>query len=271
MPEPEPEPSDATLFAALGFSWDRAAVPRNVPMRSIPRACFPLHKELAQFVWEAGVFEGNPITFPEVQTLLGGITVGGRRVSDHRQVLNLLAGHRALLTLVKAGRFALSEDVFAELNGLLTGRDVSVPKGGVFRGEGWQAAGSRTREALRAGMAALEGCPPLERALAFFLFAALQMFLREANERTALLMMNGVLMSSGIDPLRVPATRAREYGEKMASFHWRQNASEMLNFLVDCHPDAPLMRETGRQHQDEQRKTPARSPAGPTCPPAETQ
>ncbi len=35
------------------------------------------------------MLEGNPFTYPEVQTLLEGITVGGRRLSDERQILSL--------------------------------------------------------------------------------------------------------------------------------------------------------------------------------------
>jgi len=33
--------------------------------------------------------EGNPITWPEVKTLMDGVTVGGHRIDDQRQVLNL--------------------------------------------------------------------------------------------------------------------------------------------------------------------------------------
>lgn len=44
---------------------------------------------LPGYVWDAAVLEGNPFTYPEVQTLLEGITVGGRKLSDERQILNL--------------------------------------------------------------------------------------------------------------------------------------------------------------------------------------
>jgi len=44
---------------------------------------------LPEYVWDAGVLEGNPFTFPEVKTLLDGVTVGGRKLSDQEQILNL--------------------------------------------------------------------------------------------------------------------------------------------------------------------------------------
>lgn len=39
-------------------------------------------------MFETVKLEGNPFTFPEVQTLLDGITVGGRKLSDLQQVIN---------------------------------------------------------------------------------------------------------------------------------------------------------------------------------------
>ncbi|CZR83213.1 hypothetical protein CDFC105_43918 [Clostridioides difficile] len=36
-----------------------------------------------------GNLENNPFTFPEVQTLLDGITVGGHKLSDQNQILTV--------------------------------------------------------------------------------------------------------------------------------------------------------------------------------------
>ena len=78
---------------------------------------------------------------------------------------------------------------------------------------------------FREGVAALQGCEPFERAMAFFLFAALQPFFFDGNKRTGRFMMNGVLMSHGMDAISVPAAKAQAFNEKMA-------------FLAGCHPDA---------------------------------
>jgi hypothetical protein len=48
-------------------------------------------------------------------------------------------------------------------------------------------------------------------------------------------MMNGVLMSSGIEAISIPAARALEFNSKMASFYPSRDATEMMGFLVDCH------------------------------------
>jgi hypothetical protein len=88
------------------------------------------------------------------------------------------------------------------------------------------------------GVTALQECEPFERATAFFLFGALQQFFFDGNKRTSRFMMNGVLMSHGIDAISVPAARAQEFNEKMVRFYLSKDATEMMAFLAGCHPDA---------------------------------
>src|SRR5260364_304929 len=57
------------VFEALGFQWDRTRVPNTIPVYSVDRTCFRFHRMLPEFVWDAGVLEGNPLTFVEVKTL----------------------------------------------------------------------------------------------------------------------------------------------------------------------------------------------------------
>lgn len=91
---------------------------------------------------------------------------------------------------------------------------------------------------FREGLAALNACEPFEKGMAFFLFGALQEFFFDGNKRTSRFMMNGVLMSNGIDAISVPAARAQAFNEKMVRFYLTKDATEMMSFLVDCHPEA---------------------------------
>jgi hypothetical protein len=50
-------------------------------------------------------------------------------------------------------------------------------------------------------------------------------------------MMNGILMSAGIDAISVPAMKAQDFNEKMVRFYIHKDATEMMSFLVSCHPD----------------------------------
>lgn len=246
------------LFTALGFHWTRDAVPASLPTHSRERVCFRFHRMLPEFVWDASMLEGNPFTFPEVKTLLDGVTVGGRRLSDQDQVLNLAESSRHLLGLVRSGNFTLDKPTFCTLQGIVARKEAL--EWGHFRGEGNETAytpdvglGAHGRytplptaagapelnRVFQAGLLALEAQVPgpVERALAFFLFGALQQFFFDGNKRSSRLMMNGILMSAGLDAISIPAARAQEFNERMVQFYLTREASGMMAFLLDCHPE----------------------------------
>ncbi len=252
-----PEIDRHGIFKALGFRWDQMVLADSVPTWSVERVCFRFRKMLPQFVWETAVLEGNPFTFPEVKTLLDGITVGGRKVSDHEQILNLADAGKYVLESVLARNFTLSKKTFTTLNGLIA-RNESL-EWGVFRGEGHETnyspdvmLGERGRyvpTATRAGAPELNHMfesavmhmshlPPFERALSFFLFGSLHQFFFDGNKRTSRFMMNGILMSNGIDAIGIPADRAQEFNMKMVDFYISKDATDMMDFLMSCHPDA---------------------------------
>ncbi|KAA1195160.1 Fic family protein [Photorhabdus heterorhabditis] len=255
------------LFNVLGFRWDRSAVPLIIPIYSIERVCFRFHRMLPEFVWDASVLEGNPFTFPEVKTLLDGVTVGGRKVSDQEQVLNLAKSSKRLLSLVKKGQFELTKATFTELHSIVARNEAL--EWGRFRGEGQEinytpdvSLGEYGRHTplptvpdapelnriFQAGMAALDECQPFEKGAAFFLFGALQQFFFDGNKRTSRFMMNGILMSNGIDAISVPAAKLHEFNEKMVRFYLSKDATEMMMFLVDCHPEAEQIRAANTQN-----------------------
>ena len=244
------------LFSALGFSWNRLKTPNAISTHSIERVTFRFHQMLSVFVWDASVLEGNPFTYPEVKTLLDGVSVGGRKISDQEQVLNLAESSKHLLALVKASKFKLDKATFTELHSLVARNEAL--EWGHFRGEGKEisytpdvALGEQGRYTP---LPTLTGAPdlnrvfiegveelnnqvahPFEKALAFFLFGALQQFFFDGNKRTSRFMMNGILMSAGIDAISVPAAKVQEFNEKMVRFYLNKDATEMMEFMVGCY------------------------------------
>jgi Fic family protein len=244
--------SEAT--STLGFTWDSAAVP-ELPARGIRRALWRFMRMLPAYVWDAAVLEGNPFTYPEVQTLLEGITVGGRRLSDERQILSLSESATHLHDLVESGRFALSKETSDYLNHLTARYEARH-----FRGEGHELAnvsvslgeygthhppptepgGENLLRRYDRGAAFITGAVPgvFEQAGAYFLFGAFMQFYFDGNKRTARYMMNGWLMSHGIDAISVPAARKQEFNEKMIDFYRSADGTGMLMFLASCHAEA---------------------------------
>lgn len=255
------------IFNKLGFCWDTKSP--AIPVHTINRVCFRFRSMLSEFVWDASVLEGNPITFPEVKTLLEGITVGGHKISDQQQVLNLAESSKDLLDQVRNRSFALTKKTFTALHSIVA-REEAL-EWGVFRGEGQEdnytphvALGRYGRYTplptrpdapelnakYQEGISAIEQLPPFERATVFFLFGAFQQFFFDGNKRTSRLMMNGILMSNGMDAISIPAAKAQEFNEKMVAFYVGKDATEMMTFLALCHPDATFDDESSDQDND---------------------
>jgi Fic family protein len=243
-----------TMRDALGFVWDQSAVQRDIPRFSVERAVWRFRRSLPEYVWDAAVLEGNPFTYPEVQTLLDGITVGGRKISDERQILNLAEAANELARLVKDGEFRLAKGIFDQLQ-YLVARDEAL-ESGHFRGEGkeiltpgvslgeygrylppaTERGGENLRRIYDRGLEFItaELDDEFEQAIAYFLFGSSQQFYYDGNKRTSRYMMNGHLMSQGMDAISVPAARRREFNTEMVDFFRFKNGDGMFRFLTSC-------------------------------------
>jgi len=170
----------------LGFTWDYQ-VPLLAP-KGLERAGFRLQKLFPEYVFNTVYLEDNPFTFPEVQTLLEGITVGGHKLEDQQQVLNQSKSINQLLSLVKKKSFVLDKSTFCQLHNLVAFEEAL--EWGVFRsGEVNQLDGIFSQ-----GIEYLNTITnPLERAIVMFLFGSLNQFFSDGNKRTSRLMIDCVL------------------------------------------------------------------------------
>ena len=240
----------------LGFTWDRPDLPGEGP-RSVDRAVFRCRQMLATIVHDASALEGNPFTWVEVKTLLDGVTVGGRRLTDERQVLNIAAAAKELFAMVRSGAFRLDRPTSHRLHGLIACEEAL--EWGNFRGEGAETSltpnvalgegrvhtppetvpgAANLNKLFTGGVEFLESniADPRERAMAWFLFGALQQFYFDGNKRTSRFMMNGILMSHGFDAISVPAARAETSNRGMVDFYVGLDGTGMMDFLLDCRP-----------------------------------
>ncbi|MBK6999904.1 MAG: Fic family protein [Rhodoferax sp.] len=118
--------------------------------------------------------------------------------------------------------------------------DVSLGEHGRYTPLATVAGAPELNRVFARGLQALQNevQQPFEKAAAFFLFGALQQFFFDGNKRTSRFMMNGFLMSAGIDAISVPAAKAHEFNDNMIRFYLDKDATEMMALLINCHPDA---------------------------------
>lgn len=242
----------------LGFTWDRALLPTDLPRRDLRRACFTLRRAIPEFVWGQLKVEDSPLSYPEVMTLASGFTVGGRNVHDVGEALALIRASKLLLESCEQRTFSLSKEYFCSLHkvastsnqigqGVFRGESlatqdslpfIKLPAGQVYRPLSAGQGGGSLRLVFSNGLAHINSFPVFEKALIFFLFASLNMFFMSNNKRTSWLMMNGVLMSSGLDPIALKAEIMTEFKASMLSFYDTRDGSDLLNLLVKTHPDS---------------------------------
>ncbi len=244
--ENPPHMINEEIFEGLGFYWSRIdsdhAPTLSSPLeQAVRKACFHVRKLLAEFVYNTAALEGNTYTYPEVKTLLDGVTVGGHSLSEQSQILNQKESWEVLLSRTENGTFCPDRETFSLLNGIVargealycgTFRDGNVRIGGTD----WiPPSPEKLSGIFETGEAILKSLSdPEERALAFFLFAARNKLFWDGNKRTGRLIMNGILLSHGMNAILVPVKRKQEFDETMIRFYDTGDATPAMEFLRTC-------------------------------------
>lgn len=203
--------------------------------------CFLAKKLLAGLVYDMSSLEDNPFTFPEVQTLLEGITAGGHKLSDQQQVLNLSSSWEYLIQAVLKGTFTINIDFFCGLHHLVAQEEALT--WGKFRNSQVYISGTEYKPPLFSmldklfislvkDLEALEN--PVYKAMLFFLAGSRAQFFHDGNKRTSRLMMNGILMAHGVDAILIPNKKHLEFNQTMLVFYDSGEGADMINFLLNC-------------------------------------
>lgn len=260
LDEPDATRDDLSAPGRLqrtGLMWDSGAIDWDkLQTSSVERSVARFRTVLPSHVWDAAALEGNTFTLPEVQTLLEGVTVGGHRMEEANQVLALAESSEELARLVRDDVFAMDRKTINSIHrlvarfealdaGLFRGEGSSAGGGivslggqGKYQATGSQNGGSNLRREFDEAIEYLRHEPlhPAERAVAYFGIGALRQFFFDGNKRTSRLMMNGWLMSQGIDAISIPAARRLEFNQHLGTMYVSKNATPLMRFIVDCRP-----------------------------------
>ena len=240
----------------LGFEYNPRLLANDIQPQPRETVVNNYRKNLVDHVANSASVAGNSFKRDDVESLLKDVTVGGHSLKDQRQVLNLIDASNELINSVRNGNFALNKSTYLKINGIVSDRE-SI-EAGVLRGEGVETAFTpsvgirhhithrpiKTEEDapalnkfMKEGFDHINSLRnPLEKGVATFLFGSLNQFTFEGEKRTAHLMMNGVLMSAGLDAITIPAEKAIEFRQKMVRFYETKNADEVMEFVADNHP-----------------------------------
>lgn len=232
---------DRRLFSSsLGFSWKPTTI--SLPREDKPgEALFVFQKNMAGIIWNSlGVFENNPSTLPQTETILQGQAVGGISIDQLTQVKRYGEGAAHLIAAVKNGSFHLDLEFAKQLHALV-GKEEAL-EWGVLRSKQVHIHGVSHVPPAADELSALaeKGLGflrerlenPIERAIATFLFISRSQFFFDCNKRTASLIMNGVLLSEGFYPITVLRETTEEFNAKLRAFYDSGDGTEMLRYFA---------------------------------------
>lgn len=194
---------------------------------------------LPEYVFDTAQLENNPITFPEVKTLMDGITIGGHKVSDVEQILNIKNAWTNLLDAIKLDNFPVSKILFNKINELVA-KDEAL-YAGRFRNGSVGIAGTEKYKSPDFNDldnifdseidAILSNFNPIEKAIRLFLWGSLNQFYWDGNKRTARIIANGILINGGIGIFNIKAKDILEFNTLMIDFYDTQIADNIVKFL----------------------------------------
>ena len=204
------------------------------------RFLFLAKKDKIDFVYNTAALEGNAMTYPEVATLLEGITVGGHKLSDEQQILNQNRSVDLLFQLLTSGNFLLDKKTICSLHAQVA-KDEALTWG-KFRNGNVNIGGTdylppspdKLDTIFNQGIAVIKEINhPIIAALTYFLFGARTQFFFDGNKRVSRLMMNGILLSNGYPMLNIKAKNKLTFNQQMILFYDSGNYISALEYLRD--------------------------------------
>lgn len=199
-------------------------------------------KVLADLVFNMTAHEGNPMTQPEVHTLVvDGITVGGYRVSDSEQVSNIALGWRELIRLVESNKFEVNKETITHLHGIYAKNEALT--WGEFRERQVTISGTEYMPPHHSELDELfnrmvadykQASNKDDASYNLFLTCARNQYFNDGNKRAGQYLMNGSRLLLGLPVITIAARKSPDYNAKMIQFDDTGQRDEMKAFLKDC-------------------------------------
>ncbi len=197
-------------------------------------------KDKIDFIYNTSALEGNLMTYPEVETLLDGVTVGGHKLSDEQQILNQNRSVNLLFKMIKNNDFFLDKKFLLKLHSKVAFEEaLSLGK---FRKSGVNIGGTSYKppnakeldSVFKKGLDEIKKVKhPIVMAITYFLFGAKCQFFYEGNKRTSRLMMNGILLKNGYPMLNIKVKDKLEFNKKMIAFYDGEDINAVIMYLVE--------------------------------------
>ncbi len=199
---------------------------------------------LVEWTYNSNAIEGNTLTISETKVVLEGITVGGKSMREHLEVINHKYAIIFLEGLVKNNE-PLSEWNIKNLHRLVL-KNIDDENAGEYRCENVVISGAKHRppehflikEHMERMVAECnekwQQLHPIERAaLLHGEFVKVHPFI-DGNGRTARLLLNFELMKGGYPPTIIKAEMRPKYYDALDLAHTTGDYSKFVELVAEC-------------------------------------
>ncbi len=231
------------MFETIDTLKARLDALRPLPAHSVQS----LHEALVlEWTYHSNAIEGNTLTLKETKVVLEGITVGGKSMREHFEAINHKEAIEWVETVV-ARQEPFSERLIKSVHQLVL-KNINNDQAGRYRQENVIIAGAEHTPPdhlhLQQLMSDLvswyqqQDYHPVERAARLHAdFVGIHPFV-DGNGRTARLLMNFDLMTSGYLPVIIKAENRLAYYEALDKAQTKQDYRDFISLTVAVQEEA---------------------------------
>ena len=233
------KPELSTLLTEIDHLKSQLDALRPLPEHSVRT----LHEQqVLEWTYHSNAIEGNTLSLKETKVVLEGITIGGKSLNEHFEVIN----HREAINYVESivsGKEPLSEWQIKNIHQLVL-KNIDARNAGRYRQQNVVIAGAshtppnflHLPQAMTALMTWYQGAAnlhPLQRAARLHVdFVGIHPFV-DGNGRTARLLMNCELMRSSYLPAIIRVEQRLAYYDALDTAHTTRNYAPFLQLLAE--------------------------------------
>ncbi|MDD4184096.1 MAG: Fic family protein [Candidatus Izemoplasmatales bacterium] len=208
-------------------------------------------KLIIDWTYNSNAIEGNTLTMSETKVVLEGITIGGKSVTEHLEVINHKEAIEYIEIIIKEKK-DLTEWTVRNIHQLIL-KDIDNNNAGKYRNENVTISGAShippnhiiISEVMQELFAEYDRewndyHPVIKACLLHGEFVKIHPFI-DGNGRTARLILNFELMKYGYTPIVITKSRRAEYYEALDLAHTTLDYSKFISLISDFLIDSELL------------------------------
>lgn len=209
---------------------------------------FLAKKRLVHSIYNSARMEGCNVTFPDTQTIIDGISVGGLNIDDVITILNLRDAWRHILAKIDE---PLTLDLMNQVNGYVA-RQQSLEWGVLRTGEvgitgtEYKPDIPQEDQVKKELNDILSITAATHRAVHLMLWMMRSQLYWDGNKRTATICANHIMIQAGAGIISVPEAQLHEFNKRLTAFYETNDYSKIDRFIYDTSIEGILIPERDR-------------------------